>query len=324
MAQALPSPMPRMVVQTWGTDVRALRCYWRAAERLGYHGIVYGDGLWPWTHDGWTMLGALATLTRRVRIGPAATYLHGDAYRHPALLAKAATAVDALSGGRLDLRLGVGAGDPETAAWWGRFDVPYGGPGERIQRLADGIRSLRALWGVDTRDHAEAGPGPAGARLLPRPVQRPHPPLWVAAMRPRMLRLAAELADGWEASYLTAEEFAAKGRAMEAACRRAGRDPGSLARSLEVDVVTGRDRTDVERAARAFCRARGIRLEDPLIRTVLMGTPAALRDQAVGLGAAGASHLTLSFADFPRQAMLRLAAVTLVSRDGPAARLDPA
>jgi alkanesulfonate monooxygenase SsuD/methylene tetrahydromethanopterin reductase-like flavin-dependent oxidoreductase (luciferase family) len=300
-----------MVVQTWGTDVRALRRYWRAAERLGYHGIVYGDGLWPWTHDGWTMLGALATITRRVRIGPAVTYLHGDAYRHPALLAKAAVAVDALSGGRLDLRLGVGAGDPETAAWWRRFGIAYGGAGERIQRLAEGIQALRGLWSGDGGGPPEAAAAPLRVGLTPQPVQRPHPPLWVAAMRPRMLRLAGELADGWEASYLTAEEFAAKGRAVEAACRRAGRDPGTLARSLEVDVVTGRDRAEVERAARAFCMARGIRLEDPLIRTVLLGTASALRDQAARLAAAGATHLTLSFSDFPRLTMLRLAAKTL-------------
>lgn len=313
MRDALPSLLPRLVVQTWGADVRALRRYWRAADRLGYHGIVYGDGLWPWTHDGWTMLGALATLTRRVRIGPAATYLHGAAYRHPALLAKAAVTVDALSGGRLDLRLGVGAGDPETAAWWRRFDIAYGAAGERIRQMTEGIHALRAL-----RSGEEGGPGGAPgtarpARLMPRPVQRPHPPIWVAAMRPRMLRLAAELADGWEASYLTAEEFAAKGRAIEAVCLRAGRDPGTLARSLEVDVVTGGDRAAVGRAARAFCRARGIRLEDPLVRTALVGTPATLRDRATRLGAAGATHLTLSFADFPRLGMLRLAASTLVS-----------
>ena len=77
MAAPAPLPVPRLVVQTWGTDVGALRRYWRAAERLGYHGIVYGDGLWPWTHDGWAMLGALATLTRRVRISPGVTTLHG-------------------------------------------------------------------------------------------------------------------------------------------------------------------------------------------------------------------------------------------------------
>ncbi len=305
--------VPRLVVQTWGTDVRALRRYWRAAERLGYHGIVYGDGLWPWTHEGWAMLGALATLTRRVRIGPAVTTLHGDAYRHPALLAKAAVAVDALSGGRLDLRLGVGAGDAATAAWWHRFGIAYPAGEERVGQMAEGIQALRSLWSGEETTLSGAFYRLDRARLAPRPIQRPHPPIWVAAMRPRMLRLAAQLADGWEASYLTPEEFAAKGRALEAACVRAGRDPGGLARSLEVDVVTGPDRAGVERAARAFCRARGIRLEDPLLRTALMGTPAALRDQVARLAAAGASHLTLGFADFPRLAMLRLAAPALLA-----------
>src|SRR5439155_667456 len=61
-------------VQTWGTDVVALRRSWRAADDLGYARITYGDGLWGWTHDGWTMLGALAGLTRRARLGPAVTY----------------------------------------------------------------------------------------------------------------------------------------------------------------------------------------------------------------------------------------------------------
>ncbi len=311
--------VPRLVVQTWGTDVGALRRYWRAAERLGYHGVVYGDGLWPWTHEGWAMLGALATLTRRVRIGPAVTYLHGDAYRHPALLAKAAVAVDALSGGRLDLRLGVGAGDAATTAWWHRFGITYPSGEERAGQLAEGIQALRALWSGEEATLTGTWYRLDRARLAPRPIQRPHPPIWVAAMRPRMLRLAAELADGWEASYLTAEEFAAKGRALEAACRRAGRDPRSLARSLEVDVVTGPDRGGVERAARAFCRARGITLDDPLLRTTLLGTPAALRDQVARLAAAGATHLTLSFADFPRPAMLRLAAPAPLSASRAAA-----
>jgi len=57
-------------VQTWGTDVAALRHYWQATDDLGFARITYGDGLWGWTHDDWTMLGALAGLTRRARLGP--------------------------------------------------------------------------------------------------------------------------------------------------------------------------------------------------------------------------------------------------------------
>lgn len=258
------------------------------------------------------MLGALAGLTRRVRVGPAATYLHGGAYRHPALLAKAAVAVDALSGGRLDVRLGLGAGDRETTEGWRRFGIPYPDAPDPVAQAAEGIQALRALWPGEEVTLAGSWYRLERARLAPRPQQRPHPPIWVAAMGPRMLRLAAELGDGWEASYLTPEEFAAKARAVEAARSRAGRDAGALGRSLEVDVITGRDRAAVERAARAFCRVRRIRLEHPLVRTTLLGPPAALRDQAIRVAAAGATHLTLSFADFPRLTMLRLAAPALL------------
>jgi alkanesulfonate monooxygenase SsuD/methylene tetrahydromethanopterin reductase-like flavin-dependent oxidoreductase (luciferase family) len=52
---------------------------------MGYDALWYGDGLWPWTHEGWTVLAALATLTTRIRLGPAVTYILDTAYRHPSL-----------------------------------------------------------------------------------------------------------------------------------------------------------------------------------------------------------------------------------------------
>ena len=70
-------------VQTWGTDVVALRRYWQMADDLGYARVTYGDGLWGWTHDGWTMLGALAGLTRRTRLGPAVTSCFEPSSHHP-------------------------------------------------------------------------------------------------------------------------------------------------------------------------------------------------------------------------------------------------
>src|ERR671925_1548850 len=111
-------------VQTWGTDVAALERYWKAADDLGYARITYGDGLGDFTHDGFTMLGALATLSRRARIGPAVTYAFDASSHHPSWLAKRAVTVDHLSVGRLDLRLGVGAEDAATAGIWRAHAVP--------------------------------------------------------------------------------------------------------------------------------------------------------------------------------------------------------
>src|SRR5882672_9078311 len=118
-------------VQTWGTDVAALERYWKTADDLGYAHITYGDGLGDWTHDGWTMLGALAVLTRRARIGPAVTYAFDASSHHPSWLAKRAVAVDHLSGGRLDLRLAVGAEDAGAAGSWAAHGIRYRAAGTR-------------------------------------------------------------------------------------------------------------------------------------------------------------------------------------------------
>src|SRR5439155_4124192 len=133
-------------VQTWSTDVTAVERFWRAADELGYARITYGDGLWDFTHDGWTMLGALATLTRRARIGPAVTYAFAAAAHHPSWLAKRAVTVDHLTGGRLDLRFAVGAEAPDVAASWARHGIAYPPPRERLARLEATIDALRRLW----------------------------------------------------------------------------------------------------------------------------------------------------------------------------------
>src|SRR4030095_12765219 len=106
-------------VQTWSTAVAALERFWRLADDRGYARITYGDGLWGFTHDGWTMLGALSLVPRQARIGPAVTYAFDPASHHPSWLAKRAVTVDHLSRGRLDLRLALGAQGSATAAGGG-------------------------------------------------------------------------------------------------------------------------------------------------------------------------------------------------------------
>jgi alkanesulfonate monooxygenase SsuD/methylene tetrahydromethanopterin reductase-like flavin-dependent oxidoreductase (luciferase family) len=293
-------------VQTWGTDVVALRHYWQTADDLGYARITYGDGLWAWTHDGWTMLGALAGLTRRARLGPAVTYCFDRSSHHPSWLAKRAVAVDHLSGGRLDLRLAVGAGDSTTADAWRRHAIPYPDAATRIALVAETIEILERLWSGEPVDYEGRFYSLRGARLEPPPIQKPGPPVWLAAMGPAALGVAARHASGWEASYLTPGAFAARWSGLRTLLEDAGRPWWDYRRSVELDVVIGATDAEADQALRRFCAARRIGQSDALLDTALVGTPDTVRARVAQYLAAGVTDLMLGFADFPATDMTRL------------------
>lgn len=300
-------------VQTWGTDVPALERYWKAADELGYARITYGDGLGDWTHDGWTMLGALAVLTRRARIGPAVTYAFDASSHHPSWLAKRAVAVDHLSGGRLDLRLAVGAEDAETARAWSAHGIRYPAVGERLATLEESIAILRGLWQTD-RDlqHRGSRYELRGARLAPAPVQRPGPPIWIAAMGPRALAITARCAEGWEASYVSPEDFARRWQHLIKLLESERRRVESFRRSVELDAIVTEAGEPPEPSLARFCTERGIDREHALMGTVLAGDATAIAARIAAYEAAGATDLMLGFADFPSTRMLELFAATVL------------
>ena len=291
-------------VQTWGTDSDALRRYWRAADDLGYARLAYGDGLGAWTHDGWTMLGALAVLTRRARIGPAVTYCFDPSSHHPSWLAKRAVAVDHLSGGRLDLRLAVGAEDEGTRAAWRSHGIAYPGARERLRLLEETIEIVKRLWTGEALDYTGDYHTLRGARLDPAPIQKPGPPVWVAAMGPRALEVAARRADGWEASYLTPDAFAERWRRLKGLLEQLERPWWDYRRAVELDVVLGSTEREADEELKRFCAARGIDQNHPLVATAHCGTSDMVLRRIREYGAAGVTDLMLGFADFPETAML--------------------
>ncbi len=302
-------------VQTWGTDVAALERYWKAADELGYARISYGDGLGDWTHDGWTMLGALAVLTRRARIGPAVTYAFDASSHHPAWLAKRAVAVDHLSGGRLDLRLGVGAEGADAARTWSSHGIRYPSAAARIEALEESVRVVRGLWQTDRGlDHRGLRYELRGARLGAAPVQRPGPPIWIAAMGPRALALTARCADGWEASHLSPGDFAMRWQRLSTLLRAQSRVVDSFRRSVELDAIVTETSGPLDPPMTRFCAERGLDREHPLLDSVLAGDAVAISDRIACYEAAGATDLMLGFADFPATRMLEMFAATVLRR----------
>src|SRR5262249_10180553 len=147
-------------------------------------------------------------------------------------LAKRATTVDHLSNGRLDLRLGIGAEDKATREVWESHGIPYPPRAERVARVEEAIDVMRALWRggpVDRRGRFSELRGAIGG---PPPVQRPGPPVWIAAMSTHTLAMVARQADGWEASYLLPGEFGERWQRLRRFLEAEGRDPDSVRRSV--------------------------------------------------------------------------------------------
>ena len=216
----------------------------RRAEEMGFGCVWIPDhfvnGLRPedeW-FEAWTTLGALAAVTERIRLG---TLVSSITLRNPSLLARAATTLDHISLGRLELGIGA-AGSTTDHAMTG---IPARTGAERSERLEETVAIVRDLL-TDGRAEAAGPQYPIeGATLQPRPAQRPRPPITVGALGRRSMRLAARLADAWNTQpmpaggrfgeVLTGDEELALLRERNAfvdrACEELGRDPGTLRRS---------------------------------------------------------------------------------------------
>jgi probable F420-dependent oxidoreductase len=193
-----------------------------------------------------TTLAGVAAVTDRVRLG---TLVLCAAFRHPALLAKAATSIDLVSGGRLDLGLGAGWMAEEFEA----FGFRFGSPGERFAVLEETVEVLKQLFGGEAVTHD--GPTVTLREAVLRPAPARPPPLWVGGKGgTRLLRLAARRADGWNMAWrISPDDYAPKVSDVRAACEAEDRDPATFGLTVGLYSLMGED----EAAARAaFERGR--------------------------------------------------------------------
>ena len=218
-----------------------LAARWRRIEALGFEGIHLPDHLvYPKlvAYECWTLLGALALTTERVRIGALVSPV---TLRHPALLAQHASSADRMSGGRFEL--GLGAGGARTV---GGDEAALGGeswsPAERVERLSESLEICDRLLRGETL--AYDGRRYRVRASVPASIRRPRPPLAVAARGPRALALAARYADVWvnqggrdlgtpDDPHAAALQRTRDERdEFERRCAAIGRDPGTIRRRV--------------------------------------------------------------------------------------------
>jgi F420-dependent oxidoreductase-like protein len=232
---------------TWDDWVRLARL----AEEHGLEGLFRSDHYTAIiradaaAHDAWATLAGLAAITERIRLG---TLVSPATFRHPSVLARMATTVDHISGGRVEVGMGSGWYEREHEA----NGYPFLDRRRRFELFAEQVEVVVRSWTDERFDHEGPSYRLRGQQALPRPVQRPHPPLVLGgSVKPRFAGLAARYAT--EVNTLGAPDDALRARkeVVDRACEEAGRDPGSLGFSVMTACFVGADRAEaVERVAR--------------------------------------------------------------------------
>ena len=227
----------------FGLDVAQHQLTWpqliervRFAEEAGFDGAwvfdhfkaLYGDPAGP-CMEAWTLLAALAASTERIRLGALVT---GSTYRHPSILAAEAVTVDHVSNGRLEIGLG--------AAWFEQehreLGIPFPSVPERARRLEEGIEAMHLLMTQDHVSYEGTSTRLEDATYRPRPVQQPHPPIWIGATGEKLtLPIVGRQADVWH-TFGSSEALARKWAIVERSAQEAGRHPSSIMRSSSLSI----------------------------------------------------------------------------------------
>lgn len=212
---------------------------------------IAGDMTGP-IFEGWSLLSALAAQTRRLRVGLLVT---SNRFRPPAMLAKIATTVDIVSGGRLDFGIGAGSrpGLPIARREYDAHGLPYHGFGSSVQNLDEACTVIRRLWTEpEPFDFQGEHLRLAGAFGNPKPVQRPYPPIMIGGRSDAVLRVIAEHADLWNIPGGDTADIVERGALLDRYCADIGRDPASIVRSTFLPVSYDRPGATRDAIAEAF------------------------------------------------------------------------
>jgi F420-dependent oxidoreductase-like protein len=280
-----------------GASYQTLARVARAAEELGFdaffrsdHYLKMGDisGL-PGPTDSWVTLSALAVETSRIRLG---TLMSAATFRLPGPLAIAVAQVDQMSGGRVEFGLGSGWYDREHTA----YGIPFPGLGERFAILEEQLEIVTGLW--ETPEGKTYSFDGAHYKLtdspgLPKPLQRPGPPVLIGGLgRRNTPRLAARFADEYNVPFCGPDQAAAAFGRVREACAARHRDPASLRYSAAQTVCCGRSESELARRADTIGRD----LSD-LRASAVAGTPGEIAERLGQYAHAGADRIYLQILD---------------------------
>ena len=251
----------------------------QAAESLGYSAFfrsdhylaMSGDGQ-PGPTDSWVTLGGIARETSTIRLG---TLVTSATFRYPGPLAIAVAQVDEMSGGRVEFGLGTGWFEKEHLA----YAIPFPPLRERFARLTEQLELITGLWTAplgETFDYAGAHYAVNESPALPKPVQRPHPPIIIGGSgAKRTPSLVATFADEYNVPFAPIDTITTQLDRVREAVDAVGRPADSMTYSAAFVVCAGRDDAEIAKRADAI----GREVDEVRSNSPLAGTPAQIVDQ---------------------------------------------
>jgi F420-dependent oxidoreductase-like protein len=309
-ASAQPAPAAKKKIQfgiqTGQQDVtyQDILAIWKEAEALGF------DSAWDFDHfapirgdingpclEGWTLLSALAAHTQKIRIG---TLVTGNTYRNPALLAKMATTVDIISGGRLYLGIGAAWFEPEHIA----YGFPFYTAKERAERLGEALEVITELWGKDHPTYRGKYYSIVDAPYNPPNVQKPHPPIVIGGKGKKwIMPLVAKYADAWNVPIgVTPKGIQNRMQIVHDECARIGRKPCDL--EVQAFLVLY-SITDVPLAGPALRLGARLLTDKRIAGSVLAGSPQEITEKIQTYVDAGVTHIIMNIQPPYDPALLR-------------------
>lgn len=284
----------------------------KSAEALGFSAFFRSDhylamncdGL-PGPSDSWVTLAGIARETSSIRLG---TLVTSATFRFPGPLAISVAEVDAMSNGRVELGIGAGWYEAEHLA----YGIPFPPLGERFDRLTEQLEILTGMWATpvgDTFDYSGSRYTIVDSPALPKPVQRPHPPIVIGGGGPkRTPALAARFASEFNLAFPPLDFVAPQFGRVRAALERAGRPADDLVYSAAFVVCAGRNDAEAGRRAEAI-RRDASKLPD---ETPLFGTPGRIVQQLGVFADAGVQRVYLQLLDLADLDHLELFATQVI------------
>jgi F420-dependent oxidoreductase-like protein len=247
--------------------------------QLPAHGSVVEPFL-----DAWTVLPALAAVTSRIRLGAMVSPV---GYRNPALLARMAASLDHISNGRMDFGFGAGGFKPEYQAYGFEFIET---PSIRLAQMKEALQLILGLWSEDCFTFHGNYFQVQDAILEPKPIQKPHPPILIGGVGPRVtLRMIAELGDACNL-WGPPDEFVKQRETLKRHCDAVGRDESTIEKTTYDLVVCAPTEAALKQKIEQLL-PKGV---EPWM--ALVGTPSQLLDVISEYDRVGADHLCMDFA----------------------------